>query len=173
MTWHDWLPCWVAMGSSRAQSSAPESLIYAGMHTVVAALSGRHRALIQVCGRARPDVPPQAARSFTEVCIPCRSAFKCLLSWAGHTARKHGYRSHVFLCAQSATCLACGRQFSSIGRLRRHLTARAQCVNSSGSFTPAESPSAERQLDFTPQAMPQPLEGDCHVSGTSEIFSGT
>ena len=77
----------------------------------------------------------QPAR-LTEVCIPCRRAFADRLSWSGHAARKHGYRSHAFLCAQGNTCLACGKQFSSTGRLRRHLYAKDKCIKSWGSFQP-------------------------------------
>ncbi|CAE7441316.1 unnamed protein product [Symbiodinium sp. CCMP2592] len=90
-------------------------------HTVLAALSGLHRALLLVC---------------SPVCLVCRRAFHSRLAWAGHSARKHGYRSHAHLCATGSTCCACGRSYSSLGRLRRHLVSSPQCVLNWGRFVP-------------------------------------
>ncbi|OLP82019.1 hypothetical protein AK812_SmicGene37367 [Symbiodinium microadriaticum] len=125
-------------------------------HAVVAALSGLHRALVLVCGtvegHAREEPPV-----LKEVCIPCRRAFSDRLSWAGHAARKHGYRSHAYLCAQGTLCLSCGRQFSSAGRLRRHLYAKTRCVREWGSFTPAQM--SDPPLDIHALAPPVPIHG--------------
>ena len=126
-------------------------------HTVIAALSGLHRALTIVGGSVEPVASPSRPSVLKEVCIPCRRAFADRLSWAGHAARKHGYRSHAFLCAQGTLCLACGRQFSSPGRLRRHLYAKSQCVQAWGSFAPSEPHLASAALH--PQAPPGPVPG--------------
>ena len=137
-------------------------------HTVVAALSGLHRALLSVCGASDDQAPPPTAR-LTEVCIPCRRAFADRLSWAGHAARKHGYRSHAFLCAKGTTCLSCGKQFSSPGRLRRHLYTKARCVQTWGSFTPDSLP----QPANTPhsQAPPQQVAGTWDPTAAAPVHT--
>ena len=86
---------------------------------------------------ARSQAELAAPVSWQEVCIPCRRAFHDRRSWEGHSARKHGYRSHAFLCAEDSTCRSCGKRFSTVGRLRRHLVSRPACVTSWGSFVPA------------------------------------
>ena len=126
-------------------------------HTVIAALSGLHRALTLVCGSAETEASSPPPSTLLEVCIPCRRAFADRLSWSGHAARKHGYRSHAFLCAKGSLCLACGRQFSAPGRLRRHLYAKSQCVREWGTFTPSEPNLMPTALH--PQAPPGPLPG--------------
>ena len=135
-------------------------------HAVVAALSGLHRALVLVCGTVEghaQEEPPV----LKEVCIPCRRAFSDRLSWAGHAARKHGYRSHAYLCAQGTLCLSCGRQFSSAGRLRRHLYARPKCVQDWGSFTPAQT--SDSPLDIHALAPPVRIRGSLEPAASAGI----
>ena len=79
---------------------------------VVAALQCLNKAMLLLYGRQRPEVPVDPP-AFTEICIPCRRAFPTRLSWAGHSARKHGYRCHAYLCAEDTVCRSCGRRFSS------------------------------------------------------------
>eukprot|EP00439_Symbiodinium_sp_Y106_P001666 s6945_g1.t1 len=121
---------------------------------VEAALQCLNRSLILQYGdrtEARHLEPPP----MPEVCIPCKRAFSTRLSWAGHCTRKHGYRSHAFLCAEDKICRACGKRFSSIGRLRRHLVAQPGCVTSWGSFTPGSS----SRTVLHSQALPECAEG--------------
>ena len=135
-------------------------------YTVIAALSGLHRALLQVCGTAEPPAIPRPAQ-YTEVCIPCKRAFADRLSWAGHAARKHGYRSHAYLCAQGTTCMACGKRFSSTGRLRRHLYAKEQCIHMWGSFQPASSLPSDSGMHL--QAPPQPMSGTFDLTASTGV----
>ena len=126
-------------------------------HTVVASLTGLHRALVQICGMDHASKPSCGDATLTEVCIPCKRAFSSRLAWAGHAARKHGYRSHAFLCAQGRVCLGCGRQYSSSGRLRRHLETRPGCVTSWGRFIPDDTSPVGG--DAHPQAPPVQAPG--------------
>ena len=127
-------------------------------HIVIAALACLNRTLLQTCGPASAPEPSQAVGALIEVCIPCRRAFSSRLSWAGHAARKHGYRSHAFLCAHGTTCLGCGRCYSTSGRLRRHLETCPDCVTSWGAFIPEEG---------------DPPAGKCHPQAPSMEIAGT
>ena len=126
-------------------------------HTVIAALTCLNRTLLQVCGSASTPEPSQAVGALTEVCIPCKRAFRSRLSWSGHAARKHGYRSHAFLCAHGTTCLGCGRCYSTSGRLRRHLETCPGCVTSWGAFVPEGGDSPPTTCH--PQAPPMEIAG--------------
>ena len=99
-----------------------------------AALDGLFRGLESLAGlQAAP--PLQTADSeFPEICLPCKRAFASRVSWSGHAARKHGYRSRAFLVSAGSLCLACGKQFSSDGRLRRHLVSVPACLAGWGTF---------------------------------------
>ena len=130
---------------------------------VVAALTCLHRSLLVVGGH--PPAADADATSWCEVCIPCRRAFPTRRSWAGHSARKHGYRCHAFLCAEDTTCQACGKRFASVGRLRRHLVAQTGCVEAWGSFTPARAEHARMHT----QALPEVVAGFWDEAGCSGI----
>ena len=71
-----------------------------------------------------------------EACLPCKRLFSSRVAWTGHAARIHGYRSKAHILARSRVCLACGKQYASAGRLRRHLVTATRCVQSWGVFTP-------------------------------------
>ncbi|CAE7832345.1 unnamed protein product [Symbiodinium sp. CCMP2592] len=104
---------------------------------VIAALDGLYRAL-----RAQaPVAAPECTQGGTmpEACIPCAKLFPSRVAWAGHAARVHGYRSRAFLLGRSPLCLACGRTYGTVGRLRRHLLCSARCIPNWGSFSPAEN----------------------------------
>ena len=96
---------------------------------------------------------------YDEVCIPCRRAFAGRRSWAAHCARKHGYRSHAFLCATSTVCRSCGRRYANVGRLRRHLLGNPSCLSSWGCFTPGaidkEAPHEQAPLFKGPTMRPR------------------
>ena len=121
---------------------------------VAAALQCLNRSLILQYGDRAAESSPELP-TMSEVCIPCKRAFATRLSWAGHCARKHGYRSHAFLCAEDTLCRSCGKRFSSVGRLRRHLVAQPGCVSTWGSFIPGSLP----RNDLHSQALPECAAG--------------
>ena len=130
-------------------------LLTVHQHTTVAALDGLHRALSRMSDTA--DNAEAAHDEPCEICLPCRRGFFSRVSWAGHAARKHGYRSQAYLLPQDNVCRCCGKAFASIGRLRRHLTAAPGCLLGWGSFTPAPGVANAKQHVLAPPA---------HVSGT-------
>ena len=132
-------------------------------NAVVAAFNCLHRSLIAVGGR--PLAADTDSSLWSEVCIPCRRAFPTRRSWAGHCARKHGYRSHAFLCAEDTTCRSCGKRFAFVGRLRRHLVAQSACVETWGSFVPARSATDHMHS----QAYPEVVTGLWEATGSQAI----
>ena len=101
---------------------------------VLGALDGLYRALRTLAPRtANTETPPNGCR---EACIPCQRLFATRVAWAGHAARVHGYRCKAHILARSRLCLGCGKQYASVGRLRRHLITAATCVQRWGAFTP-------------------------------------
>ncbi|CAE7809604.1 unnamed protein product [Symbiodinium sp. CCMP2592] len=121
---------------------------------IVAALQCLHRSLTSSFGSFQCGSLTESPE-WPEVCIPCRRAFANRRAWAGHCARKHGYRNHAFLCAIDTLCRACGKRFSSVGRLRRHLTAQPTCIAAWGSFMPEEA----RHAQLHAQAPPEYVQG--------------
>ncbi|CAE7732831.1 unnamed protein product [Symbiodinium sp. CCMP2592] len=116
----------------------------------IAALQCLHKALIATFGSQHHTTSPASVESqaWAEVCIPCRRA------WAGHCARKHGYRNHAFLCAVDTLCQSCGKRFSSVGRPRRHLTAHPACIAAWGSFLSAGDGSTPLHVQALPECAP-------------------
>ena len=152
---HDW-PAWLAFIQAyprRYKGLVKRARALEGRrNVVVAAFNCLHRSLLVVGGR--PPAADTDSSLWPEVCMPCRRAFPTRRSWAGHCARKHGYRCHAFLCAEDTTCRSCGKRFASVGRLRRHLVAQIGCVETWGSFVPARS--APTQMH--PQALRATVE---------------
>ena len=103
-------------------------------HTTIAALDGLYRALsCLTTPTSNAGVVPDRP---CELCLPCKRGFFSRVSWAGHAARKHNYRSQAYLLPQDNVCRCCGKAFASVGRLRRHLTAAPGCLLGWGSFVP-------------------------------------
>ena len=101
---------------------------------VLGALDGLYRALRTLAPRtANTETPPNGCR---EACIQCQRLFATRVAWAGRAARVHGYRCKARILARSRLCLGCGKQYASVGRLRRHLITAATCVQRWGAFTP-------------------------------------
>ena len=69
-----------------------------------------------------------------EACIPCRVGFPDRRAWAGHSARKHGYRCLPKLLASGRTCLGCGKVYRTPNRLMCHLRAVKGCQVAWGAF---------------------------------------
>ncbi|CAE7388909.1 unnamed protein product [Symbiodinium microadriaticum] len=128
-----------------------------------AALDGLYRVAAAAAGIVEPKRGAQ--RRFEELCLPCKRAFHDRVSWAAHAARCHGYRSRAHLTAQGTTCLACGRCYASIGRLRRHLISVPACLSQWGAFVPNESPDAEAPSH--PLAPPSVADGTFVQHGDS------
>ena len=117
-------------------------------HTVTATLDRLHRDL-----RRRMDPttdPDKATPEMCEICLPCRRGFTSRVSWAGHAARKHSYRTWAFLLPDDNVCRACGKVFASIGRLRRHLIAAPPCLAGWGSFVPGADAAANKPHPLAP-----------------------
>ena len=92
-----------------------------------------------------------------EACLPCKRLFSSRVAWAGHAARIHGYRSKAHILARSRVCLACGKQYATTGRLRRHLVTATSCVQSWGVFTPLipdDGEGADGHVQRPPIAVP-------------------
>ena len=121
----------------------------------VATLDGLYRTAAAAAGVDAPMRVTQ--RRYTELCLPCKRAFHDRVSWAAHAARCHGYRSRAHLTAQGTTCLACGRCYASIGRLRRHLISVPACLDQWGAFVPSTHPDTEAPAH--PLAPPSIAEG--------------
>ena len=102
---------------------------------LLASLDGLYRAISRVA------LVPAVQRELAcpELCIPCKRAFATRVAWSGHAARLHGYRCRAHLTAKGSTCLACGKQFANLHRLRRHLVSVPRCVQLWGAFTPGVS----------------------------------
>ena len=124
-------------------------------HTVVAALDGLHRLLTELAGFPVPSAA-QAEVTHPELCIPCKRSFPSRVSWAGHAARCHGYRSRAFLLPDDRICRSCGKVYATIGRLRRHLVAAPMCSVNWGSFTPAKGAD---KVQLHPLAPPVSVSG--------------
>ena len=119
-------------------------------HTVIAALDNLHCALTDIAG-ARPHTSGALQTPHTELCLPCKRSFPSRVSWAGHAARCHGYRSRSFLLPEDRVCRTCAKVFATIGRLRRHLVSAPRCLTGWGIFQPS---TAARK--FQPHAMAPP-----------------
>ena len=145
-------------------------------HVVVAALNGLYRALVQHCGLQENQPSAEAPRVLSEVCIICKRAFRDRRAWSSHAARKHGYRSHAFLCAQSTVCQGCGKLFASAGRLKRHLLSKETCVHRWGSFLPAEGSSDTPPLHplstpvLTPGQFVEPPQGHIRLDISTALL---
>ena len=163
---HDW-PAWLAFIQThpkRYKGLVKRARALEGRRNeVVAALNCLHRSLLVIEGR--PPAADPSSSQWPEVCIPCRRAFSTRRSWAGHCARKHGYRCHAFLCAEDTTCRSCGKRFASVGRLRRHLVAQTGCVEAWGSFVPAST----APTPIHPQAYPAVEAGLWDAIGSHAI----
>ena len=120
---------------------------------LAASLEGLHRAMVRSAGTlpSRPDL------DCTELCIPCKRAFATRVAWAAHAARAHGYRSRAHLKASGTICLSCGKDYSNVHRLRRHLVSVPKCVQQWGQFVP--EPSVRRAAQGHPLAPPCPVAG--------------
>ena len=104
-------------------------------HTVKAALDNLHTALSDLSGR-QTVVNGVFHAVHTEMCLPCKRSFPSRVSWAGHAARCHGYRSRSFLLPEDRVCRTCAKAYASIGRLRRHLISAPRCLAEWGGFEP-------------------------------------
>ena len=135
-------------------------------HTTVAALDGLHRALRRICHPPQSTSAPAIAHR--ELCLPCRRSFPTRVSWAGHAARMHNYRSWAITLPSDTVCRTCGKSFASIGRLRRHLTAAPKCLAEWGTFLPSVS---GRRVPQHPLAPPAIVTG-CHVVPPLLDYSG-
>ncbi|CAE7217238.1 unnamed protein product, partial [Symbiodinium necroappetens] len=124
-------------------------------HTVVAALDGLHRLLTELAGFPVPSAAPEEV-THQEMCLPCKRSFPSRVSWAGHAARCHGYRSRAFLLPDDRICRSCGKVYATIGRLRRHLVAAPVCSVNWGSFIPAEG---SDKVQLHPLALPVSVSG--------------
>ena len=124
-------------------------------HTVVAALDSLHRLLRELGGFPAPFVDSADAAP-KELCLPCKRSFPSRVSWAGHAARCHGYRSRAFLLPEDLVCRSCGKTYATLGRLRRHLVVAPTCVTRWGTFTPLEQ---SRSLKLHPLAPPTATPG--------------
>ncbi|CAE7209294.1 unnamed protein product [Symbiodinium sp. CCMP2456] len=134
--------------------------------SLVAALDQLHRALCAVSG-GRPCLGRLQEEPLTDLCLPCRRAFRSKVAWAGHAARMHGYRSSAYLTGSGNLCLCCGKNFGSVGRLRRHLTVVPACVQGWGSFQRASSTTTTEVHPLAPPFLEQgtwrpiPVAADC------------
>ncbi|OLP98061.1 hypothetical protein AK812_SmicGene19515 [Symbiodinium microadriaticum] len=137
-------------------------------HTVIAALDGLYRGLRFLCEGHRPSVQLSQC---SEMCVPCKRAFASRVSWSGHAARCHGYRSQAYTLGTGRICEGCGKTYASSGRLRRHLVTAHSCRERWGTFLPAQPPPAQvhpqappsqAEGSFHPKTDPRPDEGICH-----------
>ena len=119
-------------------------------HTVIAALDNLHCALTDIAS-VRPHSSGALQTPHTELCFRCKRSFPSRVSWAGHAARCHGYRSKSFLLPEDRVCRTCAKVFATIGRLRRHLISAPRCLTEWGVFQPS---TAARK--FQPHAMAPP-----------------
>ena len=154
--WEPWAQLMV--GSPRAFKSAVKRACALDLVRVslIASLDGLHRGLRAIAGVLDSGTAAPVLTEYTEMCLPCKRAFRSRVAWSGHAARLHGYRCRSFLTGEGRVCRACGKLFSSVGRLRRHLTSVPFCLANWGVFVPA----AEHSRDLHPQAPPS------HVAGT-------
>ena len=123
-------------------------------HTVIAALDGLYRGLAVL---SKGHTQSFCLSQCREVCIPCRRAFATRVSWSGHAARCHGYRSQAFLLGTGRTCEGCGKTYSSPGRLKRHLVTASLCRERWGAFVPACEPPNQVHAQAPPEVMPGTL----------------
>eukprot|EP00439_Symbiodinium_sp_Y106_P035818 s286_g4.t1 len=121
----------------------------------VGALCELHSSLQKTFGSRAlsQDAPPPVACA--HICLVCRIGFDSKVAWAGHAARKHGYRAISRLLATGRDCKACGKTFRTSNRLERHVRASRSCRLNWGGFVPCESPPA----DIHSQAMPEAVQG--------------
>ena len=136
----DW-PSWAAFG--RAQPRKFKGLILRAQALegrrcqVAAALDGLYKAacsLVQL-----PPSSPEQEPKWEEACLPCGRLFSSRVSWSCHAQRVHGYRTHAYLLGAGKTlplCLGCGKTYSAMGRLRRHLVYSEACLLRWGTFHP-------------------------------------
>ena len=140
---------------------------------VLGSLDGLYRAIRNMAPSLPDNAPP--AHPCMEACIPCKRLFPTRVAWAGHAARVHGYRCKAHLLAQSRLCLSCGKAFSSVARLRRHLIASAGCVRSWGSFRPAPGcllPETPGHDQMPPYVVPGVfLDTDCATGDVPDSVS--
>ena len=122
-------------------------------HRCVAALCSLYQVLRGVAGLRPVESEKQ---DMTEACIPCRRSFATRVAWAGHAARKHGYRNQAFLLAQNRVCLGCGWLYSRTRQLRNHLANTDMCRANWGLFQPD---SLVAPGDGHPQQPPLPVAG--------------
>ena len=87
---------------------------------------------------------PKAVRSdgskFCEACLPCRVAFYSRPAWACHASKMHGYGTKATVLTSRLAgnwCRSCGKVYSSIGRLRRHVAHSVSCQEGWGNFVAA------------------------------------
>ncbi|CAE7291716.1 unnamed protein product [Symbiodinium sp. CCMP2456] len=120
-------------------------------HVVIAALDGLHRGL-----STETTAPGISFRleQCTDACVPCKRAFPSRVSWSGHAARIHGYRSQAFLIGRGRLCTGCGKVYSTEGRLKRHLVAAHACRRRWGSFQPSDSVPATGHVQAPPMVVP-------------------
>ena len=137
-------------------------------HTVRAAFDGLYRAIRAVAGSTEPVCRPTTESSL-QMCVPCRRSFPSLVSWSGHAARKHGYRSKAHLTAVDRICRGCGKAYASQHRLRRHLVTSRRCLAGWGAFTPTQA-----ALDSTshPLAPPGAVEREWTSPPLLDTVSG-
>ena len=155
----DW-PSWAAFG--REQPRKFKGLILRAQALegrrcqVAAALDGLYKAacsLVQV-----PPNSPEQESKWEEACLPCGRLFSSRVSWSCHAQRVHGYRTHAYLLGTRKAlplCLGCGKTYSAIGRLRRHLVYSEACLLRWGTFHP-DGPVPHSQH---PQAPPLQVSG--------------
>ena len=123
--------------------------------SLIAALDGLFRGLVHLVGVRKPTNVGGGLVEFSDLCLICKRAFRSRVAWSGHAARLHGYRSKSYLVGKGKVCLTCGKLFSTVGRLRRHLTSVPACLTNWGSFRPHNVPEASMH----PQAPPILVEG--------------
>ena len=150
--WEEWR-CFIKTSPNRFKGLCKRArALTICQHTVTAALDNLHCALADISG-SKPPLPGALLTPHTELCLPCKRSFPSRVSWAGHAARCHGYRSQSFLLPEDRVCRACAKVFASVGRLRRHLIAAPRCLSNWGVFQPSAA-----ACKYQPHVMAPPTE---------------
>ena len=126
---------------------------------VVAALEGLYSTVRMFTSPAtQADINNQPC---SEICIPCRKLFRTRVAWSCHAQKIHQYRTEAYRLrkkTQVPLCQGCGKVYSNLNRLQRHLAYSVDCVQQWGAFVPE----AEAQPDIHPQAPPEQTLGVLH-----------
>ncbi|CAE7220796.1 unnamed protein product [Symbiodinium sp. CCMP2592] len=120
-----------------------------------AALQAVRRSLEQLTGG--DPAPANTAPRYPEACLQCKIAFPSRTAWACHASRLHAYRAPSTLLVAGCTkplCQACGKLYATVGRLKRHLAASAQCRRGWGAFKTALTSLPEAHPEAPPLLAP-------------------